>query len=179
MREERPGDAPAIRRVVERAFGQAEEADLVERLRLAGAISISLVAVEGGDRVGSEPNGIVGHILFSPVSIEGRTPPVPALGLAPMAVAPEHQRRGIGSALIENGLITCRSQGVGLVVVLGHSGYYSRFGFRPAHLVGLTCEYDSPTGAFMAFELAPAALDACTGLVRYHQAFAELSVQQR
>ena len=173
VREERPGDAPAIRRVVERAFGQAEEADLVECLRRAGAVSISLVAVEDGDGAGAEPDGVVGHILFSAVTIEGRTPPVPALGLAPMAVAPEYQRRGIGSALIENGLTRCRDQGVGLVVVLGHPGYYPRFGFRPAHSVGLTCEYDSPPEAFMALELTLGALDACTGLVRYHRAFAE------
>ena len=173
VRDERPSDATSIRWVVERAFGQVAEADLVERLRLAGAASISLVVVEDSDGARAERDEVVGHILFSPVTIEERTPSVPALGLAPMAVTPEHQRRGIGSALIVTGLIRCRDQGVGIVVVLGHPGYYPRFGFRPAHSVGLTCEYDSPPEAFMVLELTPGALDACTGLVRYHRAFAE------
>lgn len=174
VREERPGDAPAIRRVVERAFGRTGEADLVERLRRAGVASISLVAVEDDDETDIESNGVVGHILFSPVAIEGRTPAVPALGLAPLAVAPEHQRRGIGSALIESGLARCREGGVGVVVVLGHSGYYPRFGFRPAHLSNLTCEYGSPVEVFMAIELMPPECVAHAGLVRYHRAFGEL-----
>ena len=123
--------------------------------------------------VRAERDEVVGHILFSSIAIEERTPPVPALGLGPLAVAPEYQHRGIGSALIENELTRCRDQGVGLVVVLGSPGYYSHFGFRPAHSVGLTCEYDSPLEAFMALELTLGALDACTGLVRYHRAFAE------
>jgi putative acetyltransferase len=174
VRDERQSDATSIRRVVERAFGQVAEANLVERLRLAGAASISLVAVEDSDGARAERDEVIGHILFSPVTIEERMPTVPALGLAPMAVAPEHQRRGIGRALIETGLTRCRDQGVGLVVVLGHPGYYPRFGFRSAHSVGLTCEYDSSPEAFMALELTLGALDACTGLVRYHPAFADL-----
>ena len=88
VREERPDDAPAIRRVVERACGRTGEADLVERLRRAGVASISLVAVDDDDGTDIEADGVVGHILFSPVAIEGRTPAVPALGLAPLAVAP-------------------------------------------------------------------------------------------
>lgn len=174
VREERPDDAPAIRRVVERAFGRPGEADLVERLRLAGVASISLVAVEDGDEANNESDGIVGHILFSPITIEGQTPSISALGLAPLAVVPERQRRGVGSTLIGSGLARCRKEGVRVVVVLGHSGYYPKFGFRPAHLSNLTCEYDSPAEAFMAIELQPPVRAAHARLVRYHRAFAEL-----
>ena len=94
--------------------------------------------------------------------------------LAPLAVVPERQRRGVGSTLIESGLVRCRKEGVGVVVVLGHSGYYPRFGFRPAHLSNLTCEYDSPAEAFMAIDLQPPVRAAGARLVRYHRAFAEL-----
>ena len=89
-----------------------------------------------------------------------------------MAVAPAHQRQGVGSALIEQGLDNCRERGIGLVVVLGHSDYYPRFGFRPAHVSGLSCEYDAPPDAFMALELVEGALAASEGIVRYHTAFA-------
>ncbi len=172
--DERPEDAPGVRRVLERAFRQADEADLVDRLRQAGAATVSLAAVSGPVDGGPGPDEIIGHILFSPVTIGGRHPPAPAVGLAPMAVIPEHQRRGVGTALVEAGLALCREQGVGLVVVLGHSDYYPRFGFRPAHRSGLSCEYDAPLEAFMALELADGALESCTGIVRYHPVFAEL-----
>ncbi len=110
----------------------------------------------GGDRV-------IGHILFSPITLDGRQPPFPSLGLAPMAVDPAHQRRGVGTALVETGLARCRERGVSLVVVLGHPDYYPRFGFRPAHLSGLSSEYDSPQETFMALELDAGALDRCSG----------------
>jgi putative acetyltransferase len=86
VRDERPSDATSIRRVVERAFGRVAEADLVERLRLAGTSSISLVAIEDSDGARAERDRVIGHILFSPVTIDERTRSVPVLGLAPMAV---------------------------------------------------------------------------------------------
>ena len=174
VRGERPEDAPGVRQVLERAFGQADEADLVDRLRQAGAATVSLVAVSGLVVGGAGPNRVIGHILFSPVTIGDRSPPSPTVGLAPMAVAPPHQRRGVGTALVEAGLALCREQGVGLVVVFGHQDYYPRFGFRPAHRSGLSCEYDAPLEAFMALELEDGALEACAGVVRYHRTFAEL-----
>ena len=91
-----------------------------------------------------------------------------------MAIIPEHQSRGIGTALVEAGLALCRAQGVGLVVALGHPTYYPRFGFGPAHHAGLSCEYDAPLEAFMVLELADGALESCSGTVRYHPVFAEL-----
>ena len=174
VRDERPEDASGVRRVLERAFGQADEADLVDRLRKAGAVTVSSVALDRSDDGGAGPQKVIGHILFSPVTIAGRHPPMQAIGLAPMAISPEHQRRGIGTALVEAGLALCREQGVALVVVLGHPTYYSRFGFRPAHRAGLSCEYDAPPEAFMALELATGALESCSGTVRYHPVFAEL-----
>lgn len=117
---------------------------------------------------------VVGHILFTPVTIE------PAVdrrlaGLAPMAVRPEHQRSGIGGQLIRAGLEECRRHGYAAVVVLGHPEYYPRFGFAPAHTFGLACEFPSPPEAFMAIELEPDAFSGIRGLVRYLRQFAEVS----
>jgi len=174
VRDERPEDAPAIRQVLEEAFGQTAEADLVDRLHDADTVSVSAVAVHrsGDDETG--PDRIIGHILFSMVTIGGRHPAAPAVGLAPMAVTPSHQRCGVGTALVETGLERCRDDGVGLVVVLGHPAYYPRFGFRPAHLSSLSCEYASPPEAFMVLELTQGVLSACAGVVRYHPVFGEL-----
>jgi putative acetyltransferase len=88
-----------------------------------------------------------------------------------MAVLPERQRQGIGSALVRQGLAACRSLGVGVVVVVGHAGYYPRFGFRPAGPFGLRCRYDVPDDVFMAVEVTPGALPACRGTVRYRPEF--------
>jgi putative acetyltransferase len=162
VREEAPGDHAAIRDITTRAFGGQAEADLVDALRSAARPFISLVAVERG--------AVVGHICFSPVTIDDAVSS-DAMGLAPMAVAPELQRRGIGSQLIRSGLDECRRRGVVVVVVLGHPGYYPRFGFVPARQMGLTCEYPVPDEVFMAMELAPGALRGPSGLVRYHAAF--------
>jgi putative acetyltransferase len=162
IRPEQPRDRGAVRVVNEQAFGGREEADIVERLHGVKAAVVSLVA-EAGSKV-------VGHILFSPVDVEqpnGKR----LVGLAPMAVAPDHQRLGIGSQLVREGLARCRAAGVDGVVVLGHAEYYPRFGFATAARLGLRCEYDVPADVFMAMALHPGALDGVSGLVRYHTAF--------
>ena len=171
IRDERPTDADSVQQVLEHAFGQKDESHLVARMRRLNIAPISLVAVDCSTENPDAPERIVGHIMFSPVTVNNVTPPVPALGLAPVAVSPERQRQGIGSILIENGLAKCRHQGVGVVVVLGHHNYYPRFGFRPAHPRGLTCEYKSPPESFMVIELRPRSLNVCKGLVRYHPTF--------
>ena len=163
IRPERPDDQTAVRLVNERAFGGCEEADIVEGLRRAQAAVVSLVAEMGTD--------LLGHILFSPVVVE-QSNGKRLVGLAPMAVAPGHQRRGIGSRLVKEGLAQCRAAGVDGVVVLGHAEYYPRFGFVPAQRFGLRCEYDVPADVFMALELIHGALRGVSGLVRYHPAFA-------
>ena len=169
VRDERPEDVAAVRDVVHRAFGQKDEADLVERIRHAAAATVALVALPSNTD-DSDRGRIVGHILFSPVTITGGLH-IPAVGLAPLAVQPEQQRRGIGTALVAAGLDRCRALDIHVVVVLGHPEYYPRFGFQPAQQLGLSSEYDVPPEAFMALELTPGALDSTEGVARYHAAF--------
>src|SRR5215203_5734466 len=99
LRYERPDDAAAVRSVNERAFEQPTEAGLVDRLRDTCNTAVSLVA---------DDNGVVGHILFTPVTVESDGRSILGMGLAPMAVAPERQRQGIGSRLVERGLDVLR-----------------------------------------------------------------------
>jgi putative acetyltransferase len=162
IRPEQPEDAPAIDAVNRAAFDQPAEATLVALLREQAAPLISLVADEDGV--------IVGHVLFSPVTLTGHGE-ASIMGLAPMAVMPAMQRRGIGSMLARAGLAACTRLGCDAVVVLGHAQYYPRFGFRPASAFGLRCEYDVPDEAFMALELAPGRLAGKSGTIRYHAAF--------
>ena len=166
VRAEEEEDYPQVRRAIELAFGQADEARLVDALRTAADPNISLVAV-ADDRV-------VGHIFFSPVTIESDRSLFTAMGLAPLAVLPEYQNRGVGSLLVWEGLKQCLMIGHKVVVVLGHPGYYPRFGFTTAKLKGITCEYDVPDDHFMVAELEPGALKGRQGLVKYHPAFNEI-----
>ncbi|MGI9175039.1 MAG: GNAT family N-acetyltransferase [Rhodothermales bacterium] len=166
VRRETAEDRAAVRDVNERAFGRAAEADLVEALRHAARPYLSLVAEEEGQ--------VVGHILFSPVEVESEGGAPAVMGLAPMAVLPERQRRGIGSALVREGLQACRQMGIQAVVVLGHRAYYPRFGFEPAGAYGLQSEYDVPAEAFMVIEFSPRVLEGLGGVVKYHAAFNEV-----
>lgn len=165
-RRELPDDLPAIHAVETAAFGQANEARLVDKLREAGALTLSAVAVLAGR--------IVGHIAYSPVTIESGRESFPALALAPMAVSPDCQRTGIGSALIEWSLDECRHGGHELVIVLGHPEYYPRFGFVPAMPLGVRCPFTVPREAFLLLELQPRALGGRCGTVCYHPEFAEV-----
>jgi putative acetyltransferase len=166
IRPERPEDTTAIRQVNEQAFGRSDEANLVDTLRTRGKAVLSLVAVEG-DR-------IVGHIFFSPVTIESDDRLVLAVGLAPMAVVPERQRHGIGSQLVNAGLEECRNAGYHYVVVLGHPTYYPRFGFVPASRYGLTSEYAVPDEAFMVLAWRGGVWGERGGLARYEPEFREV-----
>lgn len=111
--------------------------------------------------------------MFSPVSL-GEHAELKIMGLGPMAVAPEHQRKGIGSALVRAGLKRCEERGCDAVVVVGHAEYYPRFGFVPAAKRAIRCEYDVPEDVFMIFELRPGALQSVSGLVRYDEAFSNV-----
>jgi putative acetyltransferase len=163
VRSEHSGDIAAVRRVNELAFGQPNEGALVDALRKAADPYISLVAIESGQ--------VVGHIFFSPVSIESEDTVFEAMGLAPMAVVPEHQNQGVGSLLVREGLRECERIGCDLVVVVGHPEYYPRFGFVPANQKGLRCEYPVPPEVFMVAELKPGALIGKQGLVKYRPEF--------
>lgn len=166
IRAETPEDFAAVRAVNMAAFARDSEADLVDRLRQA-APTLSFVAVQAGQ--------VVGHLLFSSVTVAGEGRRCPAmLGLAPLAVLPAHQRQGIGSAIVAHGLADCAAAGYGAVVVLGDPTFYSRFGFAPAQNWGLSCEYDVPAEAFQVLELQNGALQACRGIVQYRSEFASV-----
>lgn len=166
IRAEQPADKDAIKGIHSGAFPTAVEAKLVDALRESGEPLISLVA-----QVGDQ---LVGHILFSPVTLTGDEGDLRIMGLAPMAVLPSHQRSGIGARLVEQGLKHCQQDGYDAVVVLGHASYYPRFGFRPADEYGITCEYDVSPGAFMIRALKAAGLKGRQGTIKYHAAFSKL-----
>ena len=165
IRAENEEDYSDVHRVIEMAFGQPDEARLVAKLRDVAHPNISLVAVED--------ERVVGHIFFSPVTVESDSNVFTAMGLAPLAVLPEYQNRGVGSQLVWEGLKECLMIGHNIIVVLGHPDYYPRFGFTTARLKGLACEYDVPDDHFMVAELEPDALRGRQGLVKYHPAFNE------
>lgn len=166
VREETAEDFDAVRRVNELAFGRPQEAALVDALRVSAHPSLSLVALGEGR--------IVGHIFFSPVTIEAGESARDAFGLGPMAVLPECQGRGVGSRLVREGLEECLRRGHEVVVVLGHPEFYPRFGFRPAKEKGLACEFPVPDEVFMLKELREGALAGAGGVVKYHPEFSKV-----
>ena len=163
IRYEQPEDPVAIHAVHTAAFGRLHEGDLVDALRRAEALTISLVAVQD--------DCIVGHIAFSPVTVTSSTATIEALGLGPLAVLPACQRHGIGAQLVNVGLAACRATPYGVVVVLGHPHYYPRFGFTTANHYGIVWEHDVPEGAFMVQELKGGTLGQIQGVVRYRPEF--------
>ena len=165
VRAEEIADRDAVHRINELAFGQPDEANLVDALRSKASPFISLVAIVDEQ--------IAGHIFFSPVTIECGEGGFEAMGLAPMAVLPEYQNQGIGSQLVREGLKECARIGHEIVVVLGHPEFYPRFGFAPASLKGLRSEYDVRDEVFMVAELSEGALRGRRGLVKYHPEFAK------
>jgi putative acetyltransferase len=157
----RLGERSSIRAIHEAAFDRMDEADLVDRLRDEGHAILSLVAELDGR--------IAGHILFSRMRIDTPKGPLEAVALAPLAVLPVHQRRGIGGQLIERGLELLRERGEKIVIVLGHPGYYPRFGFSAAKASALRSPF--PPEAFMAIELSAGALNGVSGGVVYPPPF--------
>ena len=167
IRPATPADLPALRRVHQQAFARPVEAELVALLHADGNAPVSLVATLDGH--------IIGHILFSAVTLEPPHSTFHAVGLAPVGVLPEHQRQGIGSTLIRAGLEACRAAEYGGVVVLGGPGYYRRFGFRRAKDFGLGNEYGVDE-EFMALELREGALAGLTATVKYAPEFRAVDV---
>ena len=165
IRSERRSDIGQVRDLNTRAFPTAAEAVLVDAIRDSDG-AISLVA---------ESDGVVmGHILFTRIRVDGAAASSRGAGLAPMAVLPDHQRAGVGSALVRSGLERCRAAGFAFVVVVGHPEYYQRFGFVPAGAYGLQCEFAVPPEVWMALELSPGALTDVQGVVRYLPEFANV-----
>ncbi len=167
IRDEKPEDTSAIRRLNEQAFGQSQEARLIDLLRANGAVLLSLVATVD-DRV-------VGHILYSPVRVGSGPSELRGAGLGPMAVLPERQRKGVGSKLIAEGTERLRESKCPFIVVLGHPAYYPRFGFVVASRHGLRCQWEVPDEVFMVLPLDASKLSAISGLVRYRDEFATVT----
>ncbi len=166
IRTEQDGDAAAIHAVHAEAFPTQDEARLVDSLRAAGNLDLSLVALV--DEV------VVGHVAFSPVTLRGERL---GLGLAPVAVTSAHRRKGIADELIRMGLATCARRGHGFVVVLGDPEYYGRFGFLPASDWDLSDEYGGGA-AFQAIELREGSIPVDGGLVQYTEQFAEMGGEE-
>ena len=163
VRPETPDDQPGIRLVIASVFPTSAEADLVEDLRREAWPFVSLVA--------EETSRVIGHIMFTPVTIPG-SEGVKMMGLAPMAVFKPYHGMGVGKSLVRAGLEECRKVGAAAVVVLGLPDYYPKFGFARASKFGLSCDYDVPDDTFMALELWPNALQGRGGRVKYHPVFA-------
>ena len=166
IREEWPEDKRAIRQVVEQAFDQQVEADIVDRLRENCPDILSLVAVQ--------EEQIVGQILFSPANIEGDKKAMQGMGLAPVAVMPERQRQGIGSLLVQKGIKMLKERSCPFIIVLGHPEYYPRFGFQRASQHGIRSHWDGiPDEAFMILILDRSAMKDVSGVARYRSEFDE------
>ena len=119
LRTERPGDMLPVYELVSAAFGRPDEAELVNRLRECGAAVVTMVEEEEYE--------FMGHLMLSPITIDGQEGPW--LGLAPVAVHPDWQGQGIGSALVRQALGRLADTGAAGVVLVGDPGFYGRFGF--------------------------------------------------
>jgi len=166
IRDEQPADIDAIYAVELDAFGQSEEADLVNRLRDHNAIWLSQVAVLD--------DNIVGHALYSMVTVTDGDIVREFPALAPLAVATSNQKQGIGGQLMEAGLQAARDAGYGFMFLIGHPNYYPRFGFQPAKPLGFTSDYvkeDGPHEHFMVAVLDDSLANIVHGHVSYHATF--------
>ena len=169
IRPEKKSDYIAIHKVNELVFGGRAEADLVDDLRKTDSFipELSLIAILNQE--------VIGHILFTQIGIKTKKRVISALALAPMAVLPEFQNKGVGTKLAVRGLDDCRRLGHSIVVVIGHPGYYPRFGFLPARERGLEVPFPVPDEAFMVMELVPGALKAAQGEIIYPPPFQKMS----
>lgn len=167
LRQEAAGDFERVFEVNKIAFGQDAEAKLVDALRRNAAVFIPELSI-----VATENDKIVGHILFTKIDIRddaGNTNE--SLGLAPMAVLPGMQNKGIGGQLIRKGFEVARRLGFTSVIVLGHESYYPKFGFEPAAKWNIKGPFDVPSNAFMAIELEQDGLKNVSGTVIYPKEF--------
>lgn len=169
IRSERPGDYEAIARIHTLAFGHDWEAELIRRLRENGPFDpdFSLVSDEG--------EGALGHVMFTPVTIEDTVNSVPAVVLAPLAVLAEHRSGGHGTKLVTEGIRRCKERGDRIMVVYG-GPYYDRFGFELARDHHIFRPDAIPGQQLRVLELVPGALEGVSGVIRYPRAFGPLLV---
>jgi putative acetyltransferase len=166
VRTERFEDIAAVRLLNTQAFEQAAEADIVDTLRQACPDALSLVAEDAGR--------IVGHILFTPAVIECGNRMIHGMALAPMAVLPDRQSEGIGTALVTHGLKVLQERRCPFVVVLGYPDYYTRFGFERASGHKITSQWEGvPDDAFMIIIFDRVAMEGISGVARYRDEFNE------
>ncbi len=165
IRPETTQDYPAIYEVNMLAFRQLGESELIEKLRKKPGYLPELSLVAEVDHT------IIGHILFTPVSIRSDSKTTGSLALAPMAVLPAWQRKGIGGKLITEGLQAARKAGFSSAIVLGHPSYYSRFGFQPSVKWHIKAPFQVKEETFMAIELEEKALANAQGTVIYQEEF--------
>ena len=164
IREEHPDDIKDIRQIHRQAFGQDMEADIVDTLRINCKDLLSLVAVEEGR--------LIGHSLFSPAWIRNPHDNIAGMGLAPMAVLPEWQRRGVGSRLVREGIERLAAGRCPFIIVLGHPDYYPRFGFQIASRFGIRCHWEGvPDEAFLILWLNPCLPERISGLAEFREEF--------
>lgn len=167
IRPERVADIAMIHVLHAAAFRSRTEARVVAALRASDQLAVSLVA--------TFHDAVIGHVAFSPVTLDGAPG---GLGLAPIAVRPEHRNKGVAARLVAEGIARCRESGAGFIVVLGEPRYYARFGFAPASARALRCDFGGGD-AFQVLELVPGAIPGRGGHVEYAEAFAPLKKRFR
>ncbi len=166
VREEQEKDILAIKKVNDLAFGQENEARLIEAIRKSEYFVPELSLVAETDK-----HEVIGNILFSGITIETEIGPVRSLALAPLAVTPKYQNQGVGSSLVREGLRRSKELGFTSVIVLGHAEYYPKFGFTTASDKDIKPPFKVRDEAFMIYELRPGALNYVQGTVNYPEAF--------
>jgi len=167
IRQEKPEDIDDIHALNELAFGQPQEANIIDKLRINCDNLLSLVAIEN--------EKVVEHVLFSPVEIEGQHEIIRGMGLAPMAVLPEMQHKGIGTQLVKSEIENLRKMQCPFIIILGHPEYYPRFGFERASLYGIKCQWEGiPDDAFMILWLDKSKMNRVSGLAKYRDEFSEV-----
>lgn len=160
-----PADIEDIRALLDAAFKQKDEGVLVEKLFSSEQFipELSLLI--------REEHKLIAYLLFTLLHIDTAQGLKPALALAPIAVAPEYQKQGIGAWLIRQGLVKAEKLGYEAVIVLGHAAYYPKFGFKPASHWGITAPFPVPDDVFMGLELRENALANRSGKVVYAKEF--------
>ncbi len=166
IRKEQAEDVHRIRFIHEKAFGRIQEADVINKLHLNCHELLSLIALH--------EDQLIGHILFSPATIEGDHGVLEGMGLAPVAVLPDYQRKGIGSKLVRSGMDILEKNSCPFIIVLGHPHYYPRFGFETASKYGVRCQWEGvPDEAFMILCLDKSKSNNVSGIARYRGEFDE------
>ena len=164
VRYESEEDIAGIREVHEQAFEQSLEADIVDALRKHCKDIMSLVAENDGK--------IIGHVLFSPAEILGPHGLLKGVALAPMAVLPDMQRKGVGLRLVKHGLVQLMRAGCPFIIVIGRPDYYTHFGFAPASEYGIKCQWDKvPDEAFMILWIDKSKVGGVSGVARFREEF--------